>query len=53
MIPSRKKTILNKNWKFSLSGKSKKTGEELKIDFDDELSKKAKMAMLKRLKTSY
>lgn len=32
---------------------TKKYGQELKINFDDELSKKAKMVMLKRLKTSY
>lgn len=31
----------------------RKYGLELTIDFDDELSKKAKMVMLKRLKTSY
>lgn len=33
MIPSRKKTILNKNWKFSLSGKSKKT-----VIFPDDIT---------------
>ncbi len=31
----------------------KKYGEELSIEFDDELSTKAKVMMLKRLKTSY